>query len=60
MVLGNAVIYAFGVTYLALSLHISAAKAISLGLTPFLLGDALKVLLASGPLPGAWWLLGRR
>jgi biotin transport system substrate-specific component len=60
MVLGNAVIYAFGVTYLALSLHVSARTAVSLGLTPFLLGDALKVVLASGVLPGVWHFVGRR
>ena len=59
MVAGNVVIYAVGVTYLALSLHVSARAAISLGLTPFLLGDALKIALASGLLPGAWRLLGR-
>ena len=59
MVLGNAVIYAVGATYLALSLHVSASTAISLGLTPFLLGDALKIALASALLPGTWRLLSR-
>lgn len=59
MVAGNVVIYAVGVTYLALSLHVSARIAISLGLTPFLLGDALKIALAAGLLPGTWRLLGR-
>lgn len=57
---GNVLIYAVGVTYLALSLHLSAGTAVSLGLTPFLLGDALKIALASGLLPGTWRLLGRR
>jgi hypothetical protein len=27
--------------------------------TPFLAGDALKILLAAGVLPGAWALVGR-
>lgn len=59
MVLGNLVVYAVGVTWLALSLHASAGTALSLGLRPFLLGDALKIALASGLLPGAWKLLDR-
>ena len=60
MVLGNLVVYACGVPYLALSAHLSAASALHYGLTVFLLGDALKVLLAAGLLPGAWRLAGRR
>jgi biotin transport system substrate-specific component len=59
MVAGNLVIYACGVPYLALSAHLSAASALHYGLTVFLLGDALKILLAAGLLPGAWKLVGR-
>lgn len=54
MVLGNAVIYAFGATWLAVALGVSLSKAIELGVTPFLLGDALKVALAAGLFPLAW------
>ncbi|MCG7523935.1 biotin transporter BioY [Streptomyces sp. OfavH-34-F] len=60
MVLGSALIYAVGVPYLALSTGMSASAAIAAGLTPFLLGDALKAALAMGALPAAWKLLGRR
>ena len=60
MVLGNLVVYACGVPYLALSAHLSAPAALHDGLAVFLLGDALKVLLAAGLLPGAWRLVGRR
>jgi biotin transport system substrate-specific component len=59
MVLGNAVIYAVGVFWLAVSLKVGAAKAIELGMTPFLIGDAIKVLLATALLPGAWFALGK-
>ncbi|WP_433323330.1 biotin transporter BioY [Spirillospora sp. CA-294931] len=59
MLLGTAIIYAVGVPYLALSLDVGLTKAIDLGLTPFLAGDALKVLLAAGLLPAAWKLAGR-
>ncbi|MFC7220244.1 biotin transporter BioY [Streptomyces polyrhachis] len=60
MLLGSAVIYAVGVPYLALSLDMSASAAVAAGLTPFLLGDALKAALAMGVLPTAWKLLGDR
>lgn len=60
MVLGSAVVYAVGVPYLALAAHLSASQAVSLGLTPYLIGDALKAALAMGALPAVWKLVGRR
>ncbi|MFF4396889.1 biotin transporter BioY [Streptomyces sp. NPDC001480] len=59
MILGEAVIYAVGVPYLAYAAGISASAAIAAGLTPFLLGDALKAALAMGLLPTAWKLVKR-
>lgn len=56
MILGSALIYAVGVPYLAWSAHLSAAQAVSLGLTPYLLGDALKAAFAMAVLPAAWRL----
>ncbi|MEU9076111.1 biotin transporter BioY [Kitasatospora sp. NPDC004745] len=60
MVLGSLAVYAVGVPYLALSLHVPLARAAELGLYPYLVGDALKAVLAAGALPLAWKLLGRR
>jgi biotin transporter BioY len=60
MAAGNLVIYAIGVPYLALAINVDAPTAIGLGLTPFLAGDALKILLAAGLLPAAWRLAGER
>ncbi|GAA2525054.1 MULTISPECIES: biotin transporter BioY [Streptomyces] len=60
MLLGSAVIYAVGVPYLALSTGMSASAAVAAGLTPFLIGDALKAALAMGVLPTAWKFVGRR
>ncbi len=54
MVLGNVVIYAFGATWLAHALGLSASQAWHLGVQPFLWGDAVKILLAAGLLPLAW------
>ncbi|WP_405737162.1 biotin transporter BioY [Streptomyces sp. NBC_00028] len=59
MLLGEAIIYAVGVPYLALDLGMSASAAVAAGLTPFLLGDALKAALAMGLLPSAWKLIKR-
>ncbi|MFJ4186050.1 biotin transporter BioY [Kitasatospora sp. NPDC089509] len=60
MVLGSLAIYAVGVPYLALTLHVPLARAAELGLYPYLVGDALKAAFAAGALPLAWKLLGRR
>lgn len=60
MLLGEAVIYAVGVPYLALATGMSASAAIAAGLTPFLIGDAVKAALAMGALPTAWKFAGRR
>jgi biotin transport system substrate-specific component len=60
MALGTVLIYAVGVPYLMGSLQVGATEALDLGVTPFLVGDVLKVLLAAGLLPMAWKLVGRR
>lgn len=57
MVLGNLVIYALGLAWLAI--QIGSADAIKYGLLPFLVGDALKVALGACILPAAWKLVGR-
>ncbi|WP_105975285.1 biotin transporter BioY [Streptomyces geranii] len=59
MLLGEAIIYAIGVPYLALAADLSLSAAIAAGLTPFLLGDALKAALAMGVLPTAWKLVDK-
>lgn len=54
MVLGNVVIYALGVPYLMAATGMSLSAGLAAGVTPFLIGDAIKILLAAGLLPGAW------
>lgn len=53
---GTIIIYAFGVTWLSIVLG-SLSKAITLGMVPFLIGDAFKLILASLALPVAWKFL---
>lgn len=59
MLAGTVVVYAVGVTWLAIWLHLSPASALGEGMVPFLPGDALKLALAAAVLPGAWRLAGR-
>ncbi|WP_322511665.1 biotin transporter BioY [Chloroflexus sp.] len=55
MVLASLVIYLIGATWLAF--FIGAQNAIVKGVLPFLLGDAIKILLAAAALPGGWQAL---
>ena len=66
MLAGTAVIYVCGVIWLAHWLNIPVsptgdgeANAISLGLTPFLVGDTVKLLLAGVLTPIAWQAVER-
>jgi biotin transport system substrate-specific component len=59
MVLGNVIIYAIGLPYLAWSLGIDLQTAFDIGMKNYLLGDGLKILLAAGCLPVAWRLMDR-
>ncbi len=59
MVVGDLAIYAIGVPWLKAAIGLTWAKAVSLGLTPFLVGDLLKAVLAAGLFTGAWALVNR-
>lgn len=64
-VIGNLVIYAFGLSWLALSLGTLGLAndlnaVLTAGLIPFLIGDAIKIALAALALPLAWKLLSSR
>lgn len=60
MVVGSLIIYAVGVPYLAVAADLSLSAALAAGLTPFLIGDALKAALVMGLLPVSWKLIGRQ
>ncbi|GER88048.1 biotin biosynthesis protein BioY [Dictyobacter vulcani] len=57
MLPGTAIIYAFGVTWLALITHMSFGKAIVLGMLPFLPGDITKIIVAAILMPLAWLIV---
>ena len=58
MVIGNAIIYVPGLLWLGV-LYGWDQPILAWGLWPFLIGDALKLMLAAVLLPGLWTLLGR-
>ena len=60
MLLGNIVIYAIGLPWLMAATGMDAQATIAAGLTPFLIGDSIKLLLAALLFPVAWWVVGRR
>ncbi len=60
-VTGNAIIYAFGLPWLSIYLGANSwpndlNATLAAGLYPFLVGDAIKIAIASTLLPGAWAL----
>jgi biotin transport system substrate-specific component len=57
---GQLIIFAFGVPWLAVNQDLSAADAIALGFTPFILGGVVKAIAATALLSSAWRLAGRR
>jgi len=61
MLIGNVVIYAFGLSWLAywLSRFAPESSVFSIGLYPFIPGDMLKIALAALALPSGWALINR-
>jgi biotin transport system substrate-specific component len=57
MVIGNLIIYAFGLANLARFFPLQSL--FELGVRPFLIGDAIKIAMAVVALPGGWALLDR-
>ena len=51
---GSVIIFAFGLTWLHFSLDLTWAKTISVGLTPFIFGEALKIAITATSLPLIW------
>ncbi|MFL5766540.1 MAG: biotin transporter BioY [Actinomycetota bacterium] len=59
MLIGEIVLYAIGVPWLAAAAGVGIERALVLGLYPFVVGDVLKLLGAAGLLPAAWRLTRR-
>ncbi len=59
MVLGNIVIYAVGVPVLMAFTGWGLGHALAAGVLPFLIGDAIKIVIAAAALPLAWKVVDR-
>ena len=60
MLIGTVIIYACGVPWLKVATGMSWAEAVAVGLTPFLLWDTAKLVVAGALFPAGWWFVGRR
>ena len=60
LLLGNLIIFSFGLTWLHFSLDLTWAKTFSMGLTPFILGEALKIAIVATSLPLVWRKISER
>ena len=66
MLIGNVAIYLVGVPWIAFLVvppELAAERwqtAAAWGLTPFVIVDAIKLILAALAFPAAWWIVGRR
>lgn len=57
--LGSLTIYAFGVPWLAAFLGVDLVTALTLGVVPFLIGDAMKIAAMAALLPATWRIVDR-
>jgi biotin transport system substrate-specific component len=60
MALGSVVIYAVGVPWLMAQTGMSLPQALAAGVLPFVIFDAIKLVIAAGLLPATWKLVNRR
>ena len=54
LILGSAIVFAFGLTWLHSSLELTWAQTISAGLTPFIFGEVIKIAITATSLPLIW------
>lgn len=59
LLIGNLLVYAIGVPWLAAATGLDLGEAVQKGFAPFVATDAVKLLLAAGLFPAAWWVVGR-
>jgi len=59
LLLGDVVIFAFGLTWLHASLDLTWAQTFKAGFTPFILGEALKIAITATSLPLVWRKISR-
>lgn len=59
LLLGDAIIFTFGLLWLQQALDLSWSKTIAAGFTPFILGEAIKIAITATSLPLVWRRISR-
>ena len=59
LLLGDAIIFTFGLLWLQQTLNLSWSQTIAAGFTPFVLGEALKIAITATSLPLVWRRISR-
>ena len=59
LLLGDAIIFTFGLLWLQQTLDLSWSKTIAAGFTPFILGEAIKIAITATSLPLVWRRISR-
>jgi biotin transport system substrate-specific component len=59
LLLGDTIIFTFGLLWLQQSLNLSWSQTIAAGFTPFILGEALKIAITATSLPLVWRRISR-
>jgi biotin transport system substrate-specific component len=54
LILGSAIVFTFGLTWLHTSLDLTWTQTISAGLTPFIFGEVIKIAITATSLPLIW------
>ena len=60
LILGSAIVFAFGLTWLHSSLDLTWRQTISAGLTPFIFGEVIKIAITATSLPLIWRKISRK
>jgi biotin transport system substrate-specific component len=60
LLFGSFIIFSFGLTWLKTSLDLSWASTISAGLTPFIVGEIIKIAITATALPLIWRKISRK
>ncbi|MDQ1580570.1 MAG: biotin transport system substrate-specific component [Microbacteriaceae bacterium] len=56
---GSAVVFAFGLPWLAVSLGLNLEQTLQAGLYPFIIGGIIKAIIAAAVMSSAWFLIDR-
>ena len=60
LILGSVIVFIFGLIWLNVSLNLTWAQTISVGLTPFIFGEVIKIAITATSLPLIWRRISKK